>query len=169
MMENIESRAFEAREHAQHSPAILGVFFHERILFRVETLRLAENGIRDAHFTDVVQERGNFEILKFGFFQAQFPSDAHTPFRQPGAVHAGVEIFQVEELVEGADDRTAKRGSLCFELLDVERLPRREGRGTFHGRGNVVVRHCRYQQSKRQVPEPEPDVEPELFTQAETA
>src|SRR5437762_8342791 len=109
MMENIESRAFEAREHAQHSPAILGVFFHERILFRVETLRLAENGIRDAHFTDVVQERGNFEILKFGFFQAQFPSDAHTPFRQPGAVHAGVEIFQVEELVEGADDRTAKR------------------------------------------------------------
>src|SRR6266480_2457697 len=168
MMENIEGRAFEAREHAQHSPTILGMFFHERILFRVETLRLAENGIRDAHFTDVVQERGNFKILKVGFFQAQSLSDAHPPFRQPGAVHAGVEIFQVEELVEGADDRTAKRGSLCFDLLDAERLPRREGRGTY-GRGNVVVRHCSYQQSKRQVPEPEPDVEPELFTQAETA
>lgn len=167
MMENIESRAFEAWKHAQDSPAVLGVFFHERILFRVETLRLAENGIRDAHFTDVVQERGNFEILKFGFFQAQFLSDAHTPFRQPGAVHAGVEIFQVEELVEGADDRTAKRGSLCFELLDAERLPRREGRGTFHGRRNVVVRHRSYQHNRMQ--EPEPDVEPELFTQAETA
>ena len=166
-MQNIESRALEAREHAQHSPAVLGVFFHERELFRVERLRLAENGIRDAHFADVVQERGNFEILKFGFFQAQFPSDAHTPFRQPGAVHAGIQVFQIEELVERSDDRSAKRGSLCFELLDAEGLPRRRGRGTFHGRWNVVVRHRSYQHNRKQ--EPEPDVEPELFTQAETA
>jgi len=107
---------FETREHAQHSPAVLGVFFHERVFLRVETLRLAEDGIRDAYFTDVMQERGNFEILKFGFFQAQFLSDAHTPFRQPGAVHARVEIFQVKELVERTDDRSAKRRSLFLRV-----------------------------------------------------
>ena len=70
MMENIESGALETWKHAQHRPAVFGVFFHERIFFRVETPRLAEDGIRDAYFTDVVQERGNFEILKLGFFQA---------------------------------------------------------------------------------------------------
>ncbi len=102
-------------------------------------------------------------------YSAQFLADAHPPLRQPGAVHAGVEVFQVEELVEGADDRIAKRGSLFLKLLDAERLQRPERRGTLHGRWNLVIRHCSYKQSKKQEPEPEPDVEAELFTQAETA
>jgi hypothetical protein len=38
-----------------------------------------------------------------------------------------------------------------------------------HEHWNLVVRHCSYQQSNKQVPEPEVDVEPELFTQAEIA
>jgi hypothetical protein len=54
-------------------------------------------------------------------------------------------------------------------LLDAERLQRPERRGTLHGRWSLVVRHCGYQQNKKQDPEPEPDVEPELFTQAEIA
>ena len=168
MMENIESRAFEARKHAQHRPAVLGVFFHECVFYRVQTLRLAEDGIRDAYFADVMQERGNLEILKLGLFQAQFLPDAHTPFREPGAVDAGVEILQVEELIERADDRIAKRGNLLFELFDAERFQRPRGQGTLRGRWNLVIRHWSYQQSKKQEPEP-PEVEPELFTQAETA
>jgi hypothetical protein len=119
-MENIESSALEAREHAQHGPAVLGVLLHEGIFFGVEAPGLAKDGIRDADFTDVVQKRGNFEILKLGFLQAQFLPDAHTPFRQPSAVDAGVEIFQVEELIEGADDGIAERGRLFFELLDAK-------------------------------------------------
>jgi hypothetical protein len=51
------------------------MFFHERIFFRVETLRLAEDGIRDAYLTDVVQEGGNFQILQVRFFEAQSLSD----------------------------------------------------------------------------------------------
>ena len=90
MMENIKSGALEAWKHAQDSPAVLGVFSHECVFFRVQTLRLEEDGIRDANFTNVVQERGNFEILKLGFFQAQFSSDTHAPFRQPRTVHAGI-------------------------------------------------------------------------------
>jgi hypothetical protein len=58
---------------------------------------------------------------------------------------------------------------LFLKLLDAERLQRPERRGTLHGHWNLVIRHCGYQQSKKQVPEPEPDVVPELFTQAETA
>jgi hypothetical protein len=116
-----------------------------------------------------VEKRGNFEILKLGFFQAQFLPDTHTPFRQARAVDAGVEIFQVEELIEGANDRIAERSRLLFELLDAKRLQRAGRRGTLHRRWNLVIRHCSYKQNKKQPPEPEPDVEPELFTQAETA
>ena len=169
MMENIESRAFKAREHAQDSPAVFRVLLHERVFFRFETPRLAEDGIRDAYFTYVVQERGDFQILQRGFFQAQFQSDAHTPFRQPGAVHAGVEVFQVKELVESADDGIAKRGSLFLELLDAKQIRRPDGGRVHSERRNLLVRHGGYQQNKKQVPEPEPGVEPELFTQAETA
>src|SRR5216684_2469966 len=143
-MENIEGRAFETGEHAQHSPAVLGMFFHERILFGVETSGLAEDGIRDTYFADVVQERGNFEILKLGFFEAQFLADAHTPFRQPGAVDAGIQILEIEELVESADDGSAKRGGLFLKLLDAQRLQRPESRGALRGRWNLAVGHCRY-------------------------
>jgi hypothetical protein len=52
-------------------------------------------------------------------------------------------------------------------LFDAERLQRPERRGTLHERWNLVVRHDSYQQNKKQ--EPEPDVDPEPFTQAETA
>ena len=167
MMEYIKSRTLETREHAQHGPAVLGVFFHERVFIRIEASGLAKDGIRDSYFADVVQERGNLEILKFGLFQAQFLSDAHTPFREPSAVDAGIEILQVEQLIERTDDRIAKRGNLLFELFDAKRF-QRPGRGIFRGRRNLVIRHCSYQQSKRQEPEP-PEVEPELLTQAETA
>ena len=81
---------------------------------------------------------------------------------------AGVEIFQVEELIERTDDRIAKRGNLLFELFDAKRFQRPRGQGALHGRRNLVIRHCSYQQNKRQEPEP-PEVELELFTQAETA
>src|SRR5882672_8044179 len=80
-------------------------------------------------------------------------------------MHAGVEVLQVQELVEGADDGIAERTRLFFELFDAQRLQRPEGRGTLHGRRNLIIRHCRYQHSKKQ--EPEPGLE--LFTQAEIA
>ena len=169
MMENIKSGALETREHAEHSPAVLAVFFHERVFLRIELLGFAEDGIRDAYFADVVQEGGNLEILKLGLFQAQFLSDAHTPFGETGAVDAGVEIFQVKKLIERTDDRITKRGNLLFELFDAKRFQRPGGQGPLRERRNLVIRHCSYQQSKKQEPEPDPDVEPELFTQAETA
>jgi hypothetical protein len=56
---------------------------------------------------------------------------------------------------------------LFLKLLDAERLQRPERRGTLAERWNLVVRHCCYQQNKKQGPGP--GVEPELLSQAETA
>src|SRR5882672_11421086 len=86
-------------------------------------------------------------------------------------MHAGVEVFQIEELIEGTNDGVAEGGSLLFESLNPERIQRPQGPGSLRERWNLVVRHCSYQQSKRQEPEPEPEpeLEPELFTQAEIA
>src|SRR5258708_9563522 len=167
VMENIESRALEAGEHAQNGPSIFGVFFHQGVFVRIEAVGFAEDCIGDANFTDVVKERGHFEILKFGFLQAEFLADAHAPFRKASAVHTGVEVLEIEKLIEGAEDRIAGRRRLFFQLLDAERLERSVYRGSFRGRWCLVVRHWSYQQNKRHVPEP--DEEPELFTQAETA
>ena len=169
VVENIESRAFEAGEHAQNGPAILGVLFHQGVFIRVEKPGFAEDCIRDADLTDIVEERGDFEILKLGFFEAEFLPDAHAPFREASAVHSGVEILEIEELIEGADDGIAERRRLFFKLLDTERLQRPGYRGSFRGRWSLINRHCSYQQNKKQEPDPEPDEEPELFTQAETA
>jgi hypothetical protein len=82
-------------------------------------------------------------------------------------VHTGVEILEIEELIEGADDRIAERSRLFFQLFDTERLQRPEYRGSFRRRWSLVIRHWNYLQNNRQLPEPED--EPELLTQAETA
>ena len=163
VMKDIESRAFEPGEHTQYRPAILRMPFHQGVFFRIKAFRLSENGIRDSHFADVVEKRCNFQVLQFGFFQPQFLSDAHAPFRKACAMHAGVEVLKIEELIEGTNHRIAERGRLLFELFDAQGLRRPEGRGTLHGRRNLIIRHCRYQQNQEQEPEPE------LFTQAEIA
>ena len=141
VVENIERRAFEAGEHAQNGPAIFGVLFHEVVFIRVEAPGLAEDGVRNAHFADIVKERGHFEILKLGFLKAEFLADTHSPFREASAVDAGVEILEIEELIESADDGIAERGGLFFELLDAERLQRSGYEGSFQERWSLVIRH----------------------------
>ena len=99
-------------------------FFHEGVLVGIETPGLAEDGVWDADLAYVVEQRGHFQILKLGFLQAEFLADAHAPLREASAVDAGVEILEIEELIESADDGIAERGRLLFELLDAERLER---------------------------------------------
>lgn len=107
VVKNIESRALKSWKHAKNRPAILGVFFHKRVFFRVEAAGLAKDGVGYAHFADIVKESRNFKILKSGFFKAEFLPNAHSPFRQARAMYSGIEILQVEELVESADDGIA--------------------------------------------------------------
>jgi hypothetical protein len=56
-------------------------------------------------------------------------------------VDAGVEILEIEKLIESADDGIAEGGRLLFELLDAERLQRPGYQGTFQGRGSLLIRH----------------------------
>jgi hypothetical protein len=82
-------------------------------------------------------------------------------------VYASVEVLEVEELIERADDGIAKRGGLFFELLDAERLQPHGNGESVRWLWSLVIRHGNYLQNKRHVPEP--DEELELFTQADTA
>jgi hypothetical protein len=88
-----------------------------------------------------MKERCHFEILKGGFFEAQLLSDAHAPFCKARAVNAGVEILQVEKLIERADDGAAEGGSLLFKLLDAEGLRRQKKRGASRRRRNLTLEH----------------------------
>jgi hypothetical protein len=58
---------------------------------------------------------------------------------------------------------------LFLKLLDAKQIRRLDGRSIHGERRNLVVRHNRYQQNKKQEPESELGGEPEPFTQAETA
>src|SRR5882724_618112 len=140
-MKNIESGALEARKHPQHGPAVFGMLFHQGVFVGVETAWFAQDCIRDADFADVVQESGNFEVLQLGFFEAEFLADAHTPFRKAGAVDAGVEILQIEKLIERADDGIAESGGLLFELFDAKRLQPQGSRESVRGSWSLVARH----------------------------
>ena len=77
---------------------------------------------------------------------------------------AGVEIFQIQKLIEGADHRAAQRGDLLFDEFDAQGVWRPKEIG---GRGEHrcgLVRHGGYKQRKLQ------ELELELlFTHAETA
>ena len=67
------------------------------------------------------------------------------PFREPSAVYAGVEILQIEELIERAGDRIAQRGSLFFELLHAPRFRRPNGCAAPDERRSFADRHDSYQ------------------------
>ena len=51
-------------------------------------------------------------------------ADAYRPLRQPRAVHPGVEVLEVQHLVERADGGLARGADPLLQLLDAERAPR---------------------------------------------
>ena len=167
VVENIERGAFESGEHAQNRPAVFGMLFHKGVFIRVEAPRLSQDGVWNSHFADIVEKGGNFQILEFRFFQAEFLADAHAPFREARAMHAGVEILQIQKLVEGTDHRATQRGDLLFDLFDADGVWRPGYTGGYAKKRWVLGEHGSYKQSNRH--EPEVEVELELFTQAETA
>jgi len=53
---------------------------------------------------DYANNGGNLDIAQTTVVDAKLLSHAHAPLRQARTVHAGVEVLQVEQLVEPADD-----------------------------------------------------------------
>ena len=103
VMQYVETCSLETRKEPSHRPAVFGVLLHERVLFYGKTTRLSQDRVGNSDLPDVMEQRGNFNILEDAFFHAELLSDAHGPFGKPGTVVSGVEVLQIQELVEGAD------------------------------------------------------------------
>ncbi len=82
---------------------------------------LVENGVGDSDFADVVKERCNFEIGEARFVHSHFAGHVERPFRQARAVNACVQILQVEQLIQRADQRSAQSGELLLHFFDAQR------------------------------------------------
>src|SRR5215470_5370099 len=107
MVKNVKGCALKPWEHTKNRPTIFGVFLHQCVFFVVETARLAKDRVRYANFADVMEERCDLQVLQSGFFETEFLPHAHSPFCEARAVNSGIEILQVEQLIEGANHRIA--------------------------------------------------------------
>src|ERR1700732_3417830 len=111
VMQNKETRPFESRQVPKHGPAVSRMALYDRKLLLGQPARLVENAVRNADLADIVEKCGDFEVLKRRFFQAKLLPNAHAPFRKARAMHTGVEILQIQKLVESADYGITKRGN----------------------------------------------------------
>ena len=141
------------------------MFFHQGIFAFVEASGLFQNRVRNSNLTDVVEKRSDLQVLEFWFFEAKLLPHAHAPFRQASAVHSGIEIFQIQQLVKSADHRAAQGRKLLLDLLDAQRIQCPVKNRVHDEHRSWAGRHSDYQHNKRH----EPDVELELFTHAEIA
>jgi len=69
MVKNIKSARSKPGSMRNTAQPYSGCFFINAVFVRIKASRLAENRIGNAHFADVVQERGNFQVLQFGFLK----------------------------------------------------------------------------------------------------
>src|SRR3989442_12888163 len=104
-------------------------------------------------------------FLEFWFFEAKLLPHAHAPFRQASAVHSGIEVFQIQQLVKSADHRAAQGRKLLLDLLDAQRIRCPVKNRVHDEHRSWAGRHSNYQHNRRH----EPDVELELFAHAEMA
>ena len=74
-----------------------------------------------------MEEGGDLDVLQADLLQPELLPDPHRPFRQSRAVHAGVEVLQVQHLVERADRGLPCAPDLLLQLLDPQRAPREGG------------------------------------------
>jgi len=101
--ENVERGALESAATCAEPPSRkFGMFFSSGYIHpgprRPGFLRI-ESGIPICRYRG---EAAQLQVLEFRFFQTELLTDAHTPFREARAVHAGIEILQVEKLVKRA-------------------------------------------------------------------
>src|SRR3989442_9046810 len=136
VMQNEEARPLQAGKKADHSPAIFRVLLHEGVLIRSQATWLFENGVRHSNLADVVKQRGHPDIPENAVFQSKLLGDAYTPFRQPGAVVSGVEVFQIQQLVEGTHQRIMHGEQLLFQLLYAQSV-----RGPLHYSARRICEH----------------------------
>src|SRR5688572_17939246 len=130
MVKNEQADALEAWHHAKDCPPVLGMLLDNLKLLLRQPRRFPEDVIRRSDLTDVVQDCRDLEVTQCRVVKAEVPSDAHRPFGEPRRMNAGVQVLQIEQLIERANDGRTHGKELPLELLDaqVRRTPRRDGR-----------------------------------------
>src|SRR5437870_958226 len=123
MMQDKVTGVLQAGKVPQNSPAVFRVFLDQRVFFFGQAAGLPQDRIGNTHFANVVQKGGHFDVVQAFFLDTKFLSDAHRPLGQPGAMHPGVEILQIQKLVEGADKRSAQVAELLLEFVDLQWRP----------------------------------------------
>jgi len=120
MVEDEKAGAFEAGKTAKDSPTEFRMTLDDRVFFVGEASGLVEDAVGNADFADVVKESAHFDVRHGAFGNAKLARDAESPFGEAGAVDAGIQVAQIEELVEGANEGVAKVVRVGLELLDAQ-------------------------------------------------
>src|SRR5438270_11257840 len=61
----------------------------------------------------------NLDVPQASLVHSQLLAHPHSPFCQTSAVDSGVEIFQIEQLIEAADERGVRGGKSLFQLFNT--------------------------------------------------
>src|ERR1700676_3228968 len=107
-MQDVEAGLLQAGQIADHRPAELWMTFYDFKFLGGEASRFVEDAVWDANLADIVEERAHLHVRHEVLGNAEIARHAQTPFREARAVDAGIEIAQIQQLVEGTDQRAAE-------------------------------------------------------------
>ena len=93
-------RLGEERNLAQHLVAAIAVLVHDRDFFRVKRAGLAQDGIRNRHLADVVQERAAGDHPDLVARQAHGPGHGDGEGGDALGVALGLGVLQVERVAQ---------------------------------------------------------------------
>src|ERR1700684_1620243 len=122
-MQDVEAGLFQALEFADGGPSKLRMTFHDFVFFVGEAAGLIEDAVGNADLADVVQQRAHLESVHVAFGNAEAARNEKAPLRQARAVEAGVQISQIQKLIEAANKAAVKFADLILEIFDLKLLP----------------------------------------------
>ena len=84
---------------------------------------LVEDVVWNADFANVVQQGAHLELVHVAFGDAEVARHQQPPLRQTSAVKAGIQVTQVEQLIEAADEAAVQLADLVLQIFDLKLLP----------------------------------------------
>src|ERR1700733_7657932 len=138
MMKRVKARFFKTRKESQYRPAILRMTIDKRPLIRSEWSVLFQNRIRHANLANVVQERGNLNLIGPILRNIHLARHTQRPLSEPRTVDSGADVFQIEQLVKRANQRVAESEMLLFQFLDPQQQSWTLQQRIVHGRHLVI-------------------------------
>jgi hypothetical protein len=97
------------------------MLLHQLVFFGRQLAGLVEDGVGNSHFADVMEQRGDLQVRLVALAQPKFSSHVQGPLCQARAVYAGIEVLEVQELVECADKGRAQSDELFLHFFDAQR------------------------------------------------